>query len=368
VSFLPARAVRRAGALAVAAAALAAAPASARLYVATTLTLGDGEPAGQVIGYEVSGVVPSTDTLRLDVVRDGATIATGTGTGYVKLAPLAPRPGDQLTLTDLDTAETRTRAYAGRPALDAALCGDGPQVAGDRDDGATINLTAALSFGAGDPRNVSLALGPIAGAGTRFAATFPQALGPAWVLTANQGLVIDADFTAFDAVSRPLGACPVVETPAPAPAPSPAPAPAPDAAPAVPAPDVLPPAARVVLGAGLRRAAGAYRALLAGRFTARVSTSEPGTVTQTLYADDGAPLPRATAAAKARRRPTVLAAGRATAARAGAVAVTVRLSRTGRAAVRRHRVTKVALVTTVTDAAGNARVLAPRRLTLRRTG
>jgi hypothetical protein len=31
-------------------------------------------------------------------------------------------------------------------------------------------------------------------------------------------------------------------------------------------------------------------------------------------------------------------------------------------------VTKVALVTTVTDAAGNARVLAPRRLTLRRTG
>ena len=62
----------------------------------------------------------------------------------------------------------------------------------------------------------------------------------------------------------------------------------------------------------------------------------------------------------------MLGTGRAAAARPGAVEVTVKLSKNGRSALRRRRHVRVALVTVVTDGAGNARVLAPRRFTLTR--
>jgi hypothetical protein len=48
------------------------------------------------------------------------------------------------------------------------------------------------------------------------------------------------------------------------------------------------------------------------------------------------------------------------------VSVAIRLSVAGRAALRRRTPTRVALVTTVVDAAGNTRVLSPKRFTVRR--
>jgi hypothetical protein len=370
VSLPPLRVARRATALLAAAGALgamAAAPAPARMYISTSTQLG-AEPSGSVEGYAYVAAGPNADSFQLDVVRDGVTVATQTGQSYVAVTPFVPQAGDEIALTDLTTSERRVVTVSGRPTLDASLCGAPAAFAGDRDDGAAVTVGASLSYGTGDPRNESLTLPQIFGLGMRFAGSFPRALGPDWAVTAKQARAVDASLTVFEAVSRPVGDCPPAEVPPPAPAPGPAPAPAPAPAPlAAPVKDLLPPGARLALAAALRRPAAAYRALLRGRFAVRVSVTEPGLVRQTLYLDDGARLPAATAAARrAARRPAVLGAGRAAAARPGDVEVTVKLSKNGRRALGRRRRVKVALVTVVTDAAGNARVLAPRRLTLTR--
>jgi len=367
VSLPPLRAARRATALLAAAGAvgaLAAAPAPARMYVSTSTQPG-AEPAGSVEGYAYVVGGANADSLQLDVVRGGVTVATQTGQSYVAITPFAPQAGDEITLTDLTTSERRTVPVTGRPTFDASLCGAASGFAGDRDEAATVTVEASLSYGAGDPRNETLTLPQVFGAGTRFAGSFPTALGADWSVTAKQARAVDAVLTVFQAVTRPMGDCPP-----PAEAGPPTPAPAADPAPAAvaaPVKDLLPPGARLALAAALRRPAAAYRALLHGRFAARVSVTEPGLVTQTLYLDDGARLPAATAAGRrAARRPTVLGTGRAAATRPGAVEVTVKLSKNGRSALRRRRHVRVALVTVVTDGAGNARVLAPRRFALTR--
>jgi hypothetical protein len=362
VSLEPLRAVRRASVLAAVAVAVAAAPASARLYVSTTVDLTGAEPAGTIEGYAYVLNAANADSFRLDVERDGAPVASATGQSVVLLSPFVARTGDRITLTDETTSESRTVTYDGRPAFDASICGAATTFGGDRDEGATVSVGAALSFGAGDPRNAALTVPSLFGPGTRFSGSFPTALAAGWTISAQQVRALDPGFTALNALSRRLGDCP------PTPSAPPAPEPAPDPAPSAPAPpaakDLLPPAARLTMPGRLLTPVGAYRALLAGRFSGRVSVSEPATVTQRLYADDGAALPKATATAK--RRLTVLGTGQAAAAAPGGVSVVVRLSVTGRAALRRRTPTRVALVTTVVDAAGNARVLSPKRFTVLR--
>jgi hypothetical protein len=364
---LPARLVVLAAVLG----ALGAAPASARMYVATTSSVVDGAPAGKVEGYAVTAGVPSADTFQLDVVRDGATVASRTAPIYVALEPFVVVPGDLVRLTDVTISEFHEAVLSGRPAFDASVCGGSAAFAGDRDEGSTVTVSAGLSFGAGDPRNETIGIPKIAAGGTRFDGSFPKALGAGWEVAAEQGLAFGTAFTLFNTARRPVAACPVAETPpVPAPAPAPAPAPVP-AVPAAPARDLAAPNGHLRLTAALLKAVDAYRALLAGRFTGRVTVDEPGAVTQKLYLDDGAPQPAATAAAAKKKKPakpTLLGTGGATVTQPGAVAVTVKLSKNGKARVRRAKRTKVALVTTLVDAAGNARVLPPKHLTLKRAG
>jgi hypothetical protein len=277
-------------------------------------------------------------------------------------------PGDVVRLSDLtkltadpaDATAVREVTLSGRPTLDDTLACGSAAFAGDSDAGWTVSLSAT---GGG----VTLTVPGFLTAGERFAGSFPKALAGGAVVTAQQAHAVDGSFTVFNSVRRTVGACPVVETP-PAQDPAPAP-PAALPAPVAPAPpkDLLPPSAKLTFTSSLLRPVAAYRALLRGRFTDRVAIGEAGTIRQTLYLDDGATLPKATAAAARHRALTVLGAGTATAARPGAVAVTVKLSKKGSRRLKRSRSTHVALVTTVTDAAGNARVLAPRRFTARRT-
>ena len=97
-----------------------------------------------------------------------------------------------MTLTDLTTGEHRATTVTGRPALDAAPCGAASAFAGDRDEGATVTVGAELTYGAGDPRNETLTIPPIFGAGTRFAGSFPAPLAAGWSVTARQARAVDA--------------------------------------------------------------------------------------------------------------------------------------------------------------------------------
>ncbi|WP_272473585.1 hypothetical protein [Baekduia alba] len=338
--------------------AVAAGPASAKMYVSTSTAVdAAGAVTGHVEGYAVVGVSSVADTFQLDVLRGGATAATGTGVGYVQLAPFTMQAGDQLVLTDLDANESHSATYTGAPGFDAGVCGAAATFSGVRDDAAAVSVTAALSYGAHDPRNEALAAVKLSGPGTTFAGTFAKALSSAWTVTASQTRPIDAvgtGFSVFSDVTRPVGDCPPADpAPAPAAAPAPAPAPAPAVVPApAPAKDLVAPVAALLK----LRLATAWRALVAGTFSDAVTITEPGTVTQTLYLDDGAK------AAKA----TVLGRGRAVVGQAGKVTVKLKLSRQGRSHVKARKAVKVKLVTTVTDQAGNARVLAPKRFTVKR--
>ena len=136
----------------------------------------------------------------------------------------------------------------------------------------------------------------------------------------------------------------------------------------VPLKDTILPSARLTLPASLKKPTAAFRALLGGKFTDSLVVSEAGMVTQTLYVDDGAKLPKATAvvAAAKKKKLTVVGTGRATVTKSSVVKVTVKLSKKGRSRLRAARQTKLALVTVLRDKAGNVRVLAPTRFTVKR--
>jgi hypothetical protein len=171
-------------------------------------------------------------------------------------------------------------------------------------------------------------------------------LAGGWTLKASQTVAGPA-FTVFSDVSAAVTDCPPpVAAPAPvvaAPAPAPAPTPVAPAAPVAPR-DLVAPSGSLKL-----RTLNAYRALLGGTFSDAVTTTEAGTVAQTLYAGK-----------------VVVATGRVKVARAGSATVKVKLTRSGRSHVRGHRATALRLVTTLTDTAGNTRVLTPKHFTIKR--
>ena len=142
------------------------------------------------------------------------------------------------------------------------------------------------------------------------------------------------------------------------------PEPQPPTLPGIPVRDTVLPSARLTLPALAKRPTAAYKALLGGRFTDTLRVSEAGTVTQTLYLNNGATLPKATAAKKPKR--TAVGQGRATVKQPGVVKVTVKLSKKGRSRLRSARTSRLALITVLRDKAGNVRVLAPTRFTVKR--
>jgi hypothetical protein len=332
----------RACVVAVVALAVGVPAAQGKMFVSSSVGV-DG--SGHVEGYavDVSLAVPATinDNLRLDVTRGGVPAASVSAQGYAALPSFALAAGDVVTLTDVDTNETHSFAYSGAPALAlAGLCGG--KFTGTRDEGASVSVSAASS-GGGAVAGAVVASGP----GTSFAGGFTTPLSGGWTLKASATVAADPAFTVFSDVSAAVTDCPPpVAAPAPVVTPAPAPAPAP-AVPAAPAPvtrDLVAPSGSLKL-----KTLNAYRALLGGTFADAVTTTEPGTVAQTLYAGK-----------------VVVATGRAKLARAGSATIKVKLTRSGRSHVRKHKATTLRLVTTLTDASGNARVLTPKHFTIKR--
>ena len=185
--------------------------------------------------------------------------------------------------------------------------------------------------------------------GTRFSGTFTEPVGPNYYVSVDQTRKPAPDVTVYSSYSRPVGStCPapaVVATPA--------------AAPVAPVADTTAPGGTLLSPAFLGSRSAAYRALMKGVLTSTVAITEPGLVEQTLYLDDGAKLPTATAAAKKAKKLTVLGKGRTFASKAGKVSVSVKLSKAGKARVHKAKAkpVKLALVTTVRDLSGNTRTL-----------
>jgi hypothetical protein len=360
--------------LAVLVLAVVAAPASARLYVATwTDTSGAaGADAGaEIDGYGFGDGLGEGDTYKVDLVRAGATIATATAPGFAMISGVPVVAGDQVTVTNVDAGLSQTVPITGQPTLSNTVCGTPTTFSGTRDAGSTLWVSASLDDGTSARTNVNrVRRQTFFGAGTTFSGSFNIMLSPSWSVYVSEARSFASGVTVFNDIQRPVGTCAgggpgpkpgspvsvIVQGPS-----SPAPS-------LTPAKDTILPNARLVLPASLKKPTAAFRALLGGKFTNSLVVSEPGTVTQTLYLDDGAKLPKARAvlAAAKRKKATVVGQGRATVTKSSVVKVTVKLSKKGRSRLRAARQTKLALVTTLRDKAGNTRVLAPTRLTVKR--
>jgi hypothetical protein len=340
-----------------------AGPASAtpadKLYASMSTTLdAAGTVQGHVEGYALDAATfaASTDTIEVKVARAGADQTSATGAGYARIASFALAAGDEVTVTDVDTSDAHTVTYTGQPTLDvSALCAAGAKFSGTRDDGKDVSVSATSASGAVGAVKVAT------GAGTTFAGGFTTTLTSAWTVRAQETVLATPAFSAYADVSRTALDCPppVVADPTATPTPTPVPVvttAAPDPAPAPPSASAPPKDVIAPLASLTVRVTRAWRALVGGTFSDKVTLTEPGTVKQVLYLDTGAH------AAKA----TVLGSGRAVVAKAGKVTVKVKLSKKGKAHVRARKAVKVKLVTTVVDRAGNARVLAPKRFTVKR--
>jgi hypothetical protein len=354
--------------------AVGAAPASARLYVATwTDTSGAaGADAGaEIDGYGFGDGLGESDTYKVDLVRVGAVIATATAQGFAMISGVPVVAGDQVTVTDVEAGLSRTVAITGQPTLSDAVCGTPTAFSGTRDAGSTLWVSASLDDGASARTNVNrVRRQTFFGTGTTFSGSFTTRLSPSWSVYVSQARSFASGVTVFNDIERPVGAC-AEAGPGPGPRPgSPAPAPglpSASAPQAVPLKDTILPSARLTLPASLKKPTAAFRALLGGKFTDSLVVSEAGTVTQTLYVDDGAKLPKAAAVvAAAKKKATIVGQGRATVAKSGVVKVTVKVSKKGRSRLRAARQTKLALVTVLRDKAGNVRVLAPTRFAVKR--
>jgi hypothetical protein len=364
-------ALRRALILAAAGALVAAAPASARLYVSTyTAAASDGTVQRSIDAYGYGDAGQETHTYRVELLRGGAVVAADAEQYYASLPDLPFGAGDQIRVTDVDTGLAKTTTVSGRPALDAGVCGTPSTFSGLRDAGATLHLSATLDDGGSARTNVNrVRLQTFFGTGDTFSGSFKTTLSPSWMTWLSQSRAIDAGFTVFTDVGRPVGTCPpaqAISAPGAPAALAPAPAPKP---PAIPIKDTILPFAKLTPPASVGRPSAAYRALVAGTFTDKLLVSEPGTVTQTVYLDDGATLPKATPAAarkKAARKPTVVAQGSVTVRKPSVVTVRIKVSKKGKARLRRARTTKLVLVTVLKDKAGNVRVLPLTRFTVKR--
>ncbi|HEX5927286.1 MAG TPA: hypothetical protein VFY45_25950, partial [Baekduia sp.] len=193
-----------------------------------------------------------------------------------------------------------------------------------------------------------------------YSGSFAKDLTTGWTVKASQGRELAADFTVFDAVDAVVGEdCPVDQPPmVPAPEPPaptpvepptpPAPAPSAPVAPVAVAPvDTVAPLGRLTVRTKL---AAAYKALIAGTFAVSVTVNEPGTITTSL----------------ASGKKTLATASKGIT-KAGTATLRFGLSKSSRRRLAASKSTKLTLTTRVRDAAGNVRMLSPRRFTATRT-
>jgi hypothetical protein len=329
------------GAVTVAAAALSPASAGAAIAVDVDRAL----TGTTVSAFDDLGGSPLT----LSIQRGGVTIAsTRSAASFATLAtPVAV--GDVIRAAS--PVSQFTAAFDGRPVFGASVCGTTRTFSGLRSGPTTgVEFVDARLLN-GDPYSPgSFVSGTVTGlSGESFSGIFARPISPGFVIEALTSQAIGGG-TLFSGVEQLVGACPV-------------PPAQPPIATATAAPiDRTAPTGRLAA----RLLTGRLRALLSGRASTTVVVNEPGVrIAQALYLANGARLPTTVRAAARRPRLTLIARGSAVSRHAGAVRVRLRPTAAAKR-LRRARSVRLAVVTTLRDAAGNVRRLPVRRIVVRR--
>lgn len=288
----------------------------------------------------------------LEVRRAGAVVATGPADGTT--VPFVPVAGDVLAAVQGGQTVSQI-AFDGRPTIDQGLCAGATTLAGDRSAGPGELYIEPFRPHGGDryaPENAPIRE-TTTSAGERYTTTFSRALPAGWGVFA--GFYTQSGNAALgNGLIVKVEACPVVK-------------PVTQAPPPPPVAGFTPVADRVAPFGTLRKGR-VLPSRPASVFSAKgcvttILLSEIAKVVQLIYLDNGAKL---TAAAKRKRRkPVLLARGAKVAKAPGELRLRLKPTKAGKR-LRRKRSVRVAIVTTLTDPAGNTTTLPIRRQRLTR--
>jgi hypothetical protein len=297
-------------------------------------------------------VRPRAQTV-LKIVHDGAIVAKDTeSNGDVGFSQV-PQVGDTVQLESPPGNVVGSVVYDGLPSMEPTVCAGSTNFSGQRSAGMEVKGSAytLVSHPTYTARRPDEDAQVTSLSGQSFAGSFlaPLVLGETVkaVEQLQTPLAGGATFTYTSENDRPVGACPVPPAP-PVPPPPPA-----------------------LLGSIFKLPRITIAKLLKSGWVDEVTINQPGTVTQDLYLQGGSVPASAASAKKPRRRhvrkPAVLLArGTTSAATAGEVSVTIRLTAQGRRALKHARSLRAVLVTTLHSASGSSLSLGRRSVSLHR--
>jgi hypothetical protein len=304
---------------------------------------------GSYDGYAYTG--PCSNPLcqypRTEQVRGGAVVPRIPGNVTVQAGDVfrIVRPEDGAVL-----AQT---TFDGQPTLSDATCVGQSGFVGTRTPDAAVSVRAfgafeATTLGRYTPRKNNIGRVRTLGDGT-FAGVFDEPLGAGDLIRVSQTVetIAGGTHTTVDtSVTRVVGGCPP------------------------PTPPVVDKTSPQITSFELGAPSSSVRSFLRFGLKNFVGINEPGTVSQSLYLDNGAKLPATSAKAK-RKNPkpklVLLATGRTRSSIAGVVKVTLKPTKAARTALKGKTSARVVLLTTVRDLAGNTVSLKPKRMVLKAT-
>jgi hypothetical protein len=294
----------------------------------------------------------------VSIIRGGTTVYRDVQNGSSAWLSQVPQPGETVTLESPVGTLIGSVVYDGMPSIAASVCAGSTNFSGENSSGFTVEgsyvtyslrtdpygrVTGVQPSGYGQAQVKSLT-------GTTFGGSFltPLALGQTVAATESlkTPLAGGGTYTYVSEAQRPVGACPA------------------------PPPPFIPPAPPIALqGSLLKLPRATILTLLKSSWHDDVTINQPGTVTQGLYLAGGK-LPAIAARTSKHHRKTppalLLASGSATAAGAGTVSVSLKLTARGRHKLKSAKSVKAVLVTTLHTSAGATFDLAPHALTLHR--
>lgn len=278
-------------------------------------------------------------------------------------APVSILPGDVFRVVrQSDGAILQESSYTGAPNLAASTCIGAQPFAGVRNAGGTVSEIALLrrvprtvtpegEYGPGQPYNTTsyetvAFAAPESVSGTSFSGTLPALPAGGDLLAVSEfrgSIANDVEASTYTSVTRPAAACPAPVVP---------PGNPPVVTPPAPVKDVVAPSLSKITAKSVGRAA-----FLRSGLKTTVTIDEAGTVVQALYLPNGKKVPASVRAAKksTKKKLVLVAKGKKASKVAGKVSLTLKPSKAGKAALKKKKSYKLKLVTTVRDAAGNAK-------------
>jgi hypothetical protein len=320
-----------------------AAAASVYTYISVSVS-----PSGSsTIGSYFDTAVPYPQPpAAVSIVHNGAVAATQTGPGGAYMTA-APAVGDTVRVEQPPGNPIESIVY--NLTVDPSTCIGAKTISGQRSDpGAQVFAYAFVPSEGGYGTFTQAQITTLSG--STYAGTFPRALTSSDFVSVGETASFTRAYGYFEydgSLEKAVGACP------PPPAKTSGPATGP-----------RPPKGSISINA--RRA---LRAFFRKGLTLTVSVDQPGRVVENVFLANGKLPGKASsvggAKSKRKRGATLIGRGSVKVVKAGAVKVTVRPTRAAKR-LRRKRSLKVQFLTTLSNLAGQATTLPPKRVTLKR--